>query len=169
MSLSFGVAFCILLLVEWFRLVCHSYELSQAVNHFFDQFIDDRYAHILLSLTKDRNFLMYLNRDTSRGIAVTHLYLLLGCAAPVWATVYYCALEETMDTKYSARSTSFENIDLGILLILPHLGWIIIGVGDSFVSEPWYLVRCVNTESCRGPLSVKLLERLNGPREILRL
>lgn len=91
----------------------------------------------MVSLSLNKNYIdsmLLLYRDTSRGIAVTHLYLLLGCAAPVWATVYIVSLAELTDEGYSVRNNSFENRDLkAICHILPHLGWIIVGIGDSFV------------------------------------
>ena len=52
-----------------------------------------------------------LFRDKVRGIAVTHLYLLVGCAIPVW-----CVLVTGISD-----------------CVLPHFGWLTIGIGDSFV------------------------------------
>lgn len=100
-SLAFGVALCALLLIEWVRLFCRSHHIVDVVTDFFDQFIDER--------------------DVCRGMAVTHIYLLVGCALPVWVAMVL--------NKRNKNGTSGATVDL----LLPHLGWIVIGIGDSFV------------------------------------
>jgi hypothetical protein len=129
MSLAFGVALCALLLLEWARLFCRRHALLDAASAFFEAFIDAR--------------------DACRGMAVTHLYLLAGCALPVWVAL---AMSVSVSVSVSAAPDSTAGdatagdgaaAAAGSLCagggggavdaLLPHLGWIVVGIGDSFV------------------------------------
>ena len=111
MSLAFGVALSALLLIEWVRIFCRHYELNDHISEFFKEFTDER--------------------DEYRGIAVTHLYLLIGCALPVWASVALSLLPSGRGCFMTVPSELKGNT---IKRILSHLGWVVVGVGDSMVS-----------------------------------
>jgi hypothetical protein len=55
-------------------------------------------------------------RDRGKVIALTHIELLVGCAIPVWIWAHLQSSPERPS-----------------LRLLPHLGWITVGIGDSAV------------------------------------
>lgn len=59
-------------------------------------------------------------RDCNNLIALTHIELLLGCAIPVWIWCYL-------------RSSPEIDLFPSSLKLLPHLGWVTVGIGDSMV------------------------------------
>jgi hypothetical protein len=61
-------------------------------------------------------------RDCNNVIALTHIELLVGCAVPVWIW------------SYLNFSGDFSR-EFSTLRLLPHLGWITVGIGDSVVSR----------------------------------
>lgn len=74
-----------------------------------------------------------LLRDIVRGIAVTHIYLLIACAVPLAMYVYIISgysLNVPNDSAVERLSSSSSSS----LPLLPYLGCILIGIGDSFVS-----------------------------------
>lgn len=55
-------------------------------------------------------------------IALTHIELLLGCAIPVWIWVIILL--------------NYKGELLTSIRLLPHLGWLTVGIGDTAVSSP---------------------------------
>ena len=101
-SLAFGVGLCGLVFTEFVRIAQDAFPyLSITINSYFALFID--------------------RRDNNRGMVLSHIYLLLGIAIPVWAYGYlslHCSAWEGMNG----------------LKYLKHIGWISVGVGDSFAA-----------------------------------
>jgi len=93
MKLSFGVALAGLIFVEYLRLGKIA-PLGEKIDSFMRTFIDERDAGSLI---------------------LTHLYLLVGCAAPVWL---YTPANPSEDAHF----------------LLPYLGVLLVGLGDSFAS-----------------------------------
>lgn len=94
MKLSFGVALSGLIFVEYLRLGKIA-PLGEKIDGFMRSFTDERDVGSLI---------------------LTHLYLLVGCAAPVWL--------------YSPAKGSGEDVHF----LLPYLGVLLVGLGDSFAS-----------------------------------
>jgi hypothetical protein len=96
LSLAYGVALAALLLLEYARMSRHGpLPLGQAIHKFYAHFLDDR----------DMGHLV-----------VTHLYLLLGCAFPLWLSHLVPAGK-------------------GGNPLLPYAGVFVLGIGDSMVSK----------------------------------
>jgi dolichol kinase len=93
MKLSFGVALAGLIFVEYLRLGKIA-PLGEKIDTFMRSFIDER---------------------DSGSLILTHLYLLVGCAAPVWL---YTPANPSEDVHF----------------LLPYLGVLLVGLGDSFAS-----------------------------------
>ncbi len=155
LSLSLGVALCFLIIIEYIRYLilylfwgvlfrywrhslmtrcyCRYYDIKEPITDYFDQFLDSRYDD---QATWSKRFLgiwpivntalifRSFTRDKSRGLAVTHLYLLIGCAIPLWTT----HIVDNMAGSQLIKSNILQNS------VFPHLGWLTIGIGDSFVS-----------------------------------
>lgn len=62
-------------------------------------------------------------RDLAKPIATTHLHLLFGCALPVWTYTAYMRID----------TPNIHHLTLTSMRLLPHLGWITVGIGDSMV------------------------------------
>lgn len=90
------MALAALLLLEYARMSRHApLPLGQTIHKFYAHFLDDR----------DMGHLV-----------VTHLYLLLGCAFPLWLSCLVPAAQ-------------------GGNPLLPYVGVFVLGVGDSMVSH----------------------------------
>ena len=62
--ISFGVAVCFLILIEIARKLFKDRPMFTGISSYYDYFID--------------------SRDKSKYVALTHIYLLMGCAVPLW-------------------------------------------------------------------------------------
>eukprot|EP01041_Mallomonas_annulata_P004331 gene4331-8619_t len=115
LCLGCGVALCALLLLEFARFMDDGYGLFGStiryLRSYYETFLD--------------------NRD-ARGLVLTHIYLLLGCATPIWIAAY---VYNTVDQSYSFSSSYHGYGRYGSWPLLPHLGWITVGVGDAVVSQ----------------------------------
>ncbi len=101
---------------------------------------------------------MVFYRDLSgnRGLVLTHIYLLLGIAIPVWIWVIllinqpcgekinrlvFNSFSRDNNNNYPPPQETIVNINRTeyyyhkYYLIIKHLGWITIGIGDSMVSK----------------------------------
>ena len=102
MALSYAIATCVLVLVESVRVIFlkkekkeDKPEQSSIVNQFFEAFFDEKdISHV------------------NGAFVITHLALVIGCAAPLW----------------TYRTIHFEQE----FSIMPLIGIIVIGVGDAF-------------------------------------
>jgi len=90
MSLSYAIAFCVLIVMETLRAD------APLLQSFYTAFIDDR-------------------KDDGEQIIVSHLFLIIGCAAPLWVS-------EILSNKISPQSSSLLVAEFGVLCI---------GVGDA--------------------------------------
>lgn len=102
MALSYAIATCVLVFVESVRVISAKKEKkedkpeqSSIVNQFFEAFFDEKdISHV------------------NGAFVITHLALVIGCAAPLW----------------TYRTIHFEQESS----IMPLIGIIVIGVGDAF-------------------------------------
>ncbi|GFH62098.1 hypothetical protein CTEN210_18574 [Chaetoceros tenuissimus] len=99
MALSYAIATCVLVLVESVRVISAKKKDKRKnpslVNEFFEAFFDEKdISHV------------------DGAFVITHLALVIGCAAPLW----------TYRTMYFEKQFS----------IMPFLGIIVIGVGDAY-------------------------------------
>jgi hypothetical protein len=107
--LAFGVGVCGLLLAEYVRNAPSVLpELSRVISGYYGTFID--------------------HRDVDRGLVLTHIYLLLGIALPVWLWAVLAGKQEgwfetSGPVDYAASDPH--------LKLLKHLGWITVGAGDA--------------------------------------
>jgi len=121
--LAVCVAFCGFIVVETFRcvvLVSNDSSLQATTEDYLSMFY--------------WNFID--NKDLDRHWLSVHLHLLIGCAIPivlkacwesaVWRATSDQSIELTMGKKEWILPTLLHRTPL-----LPHLGWIVIGVGDS--------------------------------------
>ena len=78
---------------------------------------------------------LHVNRDIHSAMALTHIELLLGCAVPVWM---WCTLLVMMDSTGShdvcTGACPLSLRCMNTLRLLPHMGWITVGLGDAMVS-----------------------------------
>lgn len=107
--LAFGVGVCGLLLAEYVR---NAPALlpgpSRAISRYYGIFID--------------------HRDVKRGLVLTHIYLLLGIALPVWLWAVLSGMQERwFETSGRIDYTQSDPR----LKLLKHLGWITVGAGDA--------------------------------------
>lgn len=97
-------------------------------------------------------FLSAPTRDEGKAYVLSHIYLLLGCAMPVFAWTRLIAHTrnalgaDAMPPLWDGGVGGWSQVPLSsgvvvvrtplprILLLLPHLGWISVGVGDAVVS-----------------------------------
>jgi dolichol kinase len=89
MSLSYAIATCILIVLETIRID------MPLVHSLYDAFVDDR-------------------KDDSDHIIVSHIFLIIGCAAPLW-------ISEIISNESSLSSS----------LLLKEFGVICVGIGDA--------------------------------------
>lgn len=117
MSLSYAIAISLLIVIEMVRVRT----VEKCKN--FERNCDDT-AITTPALTWNDLYLSFLDeKDASAakgGLAVTHIALILGCAIPLW--VQQCLLIENISTSLP---------DKMLLSLLPFLGLIALGVGDS--------------------------------------
>jgi len=83
------------------RLVMPQAPYSVAINEYYASFVDQR--------------------DASRALTLTHIQLAVGCALPVWCASILIT-SESYEVMKSRRALS---------TLLPHLGWISVGVLDA--------------------------------------
>ena len=96
--LAFGVALCLFIIIEYIRVYLPDiHPIIGRVSKFYATFID--------------------GRENSDQFLLSHIYLLVGIALPVWID--------------SAHNCYHHNHHSSISVILPHLGWVSIGIGDS--------------------------------------
>ena len=100
LALAYGVALCVGLLVECTRALRVA-QLGDTIEAYMRQFTDDR-------------------DDAGAGAITTHLYLLIGCAAPLWLHVGLGG-----GGQRSAGGAG------GVAQLLPMCGLLAIGVGDA--------------------------------------
>jgi dolichol kinase len=91
MSLSYAIAFCVLVVLETLR------GDTPLLQSFYTAFIDDR-------------------KDDGEQIIVSHIFLIIGCAAPLWVS-------EVLSNRISSPSSSS--------LLVAEFGVLCIGVGDA--------------------------------------
>ena len=91
MSLSYAIATCILIVLETLR------SDAPLLQSFYVAFLDDR-------------------KDDGGRIIVSHIFLIIGCAAPLW-------ISEVLSNRFSSSSSSS--------LLLAEFGVICIGIGDA--------------------------------------
>jgi dolichol kinase/drug/metabolite transporter superfamily protein YnfA len=120
-SLSYAIAIALLVIIEMIRgrmgTYCSTIEhtilgtdTTNVLNRFYVAFLDEKDA----SAAKG-------------GLAVTHIALVFGCAFPLW--VHQCLQKEPI---LSSAKGSIVQLDKNCLMaLLPFLGLIILGVGDS--------------------------------------
>jgi len=100
-ALSFGVATCILVFIEYSRHLAPNNGVIQVINRFYNRFID--------------------SRDSDRRVVLTHIQLLLGCAIPVWVS----------QAQIGFTDGNGDEKDNNKYILLPHLGWITVGIADA--------------------------------------
>jgi dolichol kinase len=117
MSLSYAIAISLLIVIEMVRI----WTVKNSNN--FKRNCDDTVI-ATPALTWNDFYMSFLDeKDASAakgGLVVTHIALIFGCAFPLW--VHQCLLVENISTALP------DNISL---LLLPFLGLIALGVGDS--------------------------------------
>mmetsp|Transcript_31615 Transcript_31615/g.51013 ORF Transcript_31615/g.51013 Transcript_31615/m.51013 type:complete len:562 (+) Transcript_31615:107-1792(+) len=108
LAVAFAVAVSGLLLLEYIRLA-RVQPLGPIIDSFMKSFIDHR---------------------DSGPLILTHLYLLLGCAIPVWLS-----LDTTTQAQTTARGDGTLNQNQSLASFLaPFSGVIILGIGDALAS-----------------------------------
>lgn len=100
LALAYGVALCVGLLVECTRALRVA-QLGDTIEAYMRQFTDDR-------------------DDAGAGAITTHLYLLIGCAAPLWLHV-----------GLGGGGQRWAGGAGGVAQLLPMCGLLAIGVGDA--------------------------------------
>lgn len=123
MSLALGVALCGLLVAEYIR-VLQVPVLGPMIQAYYTDFVDsrdNRYKHLAALFCRDFQHCSNAHSSPStclcsRKLILTHIYLLVGCASTVW-------LSEAL------RLSGVDDVPS----VLPHLGWLTIGVGDAMV------------------------------------
>jgi len=93
MSLSYAIAVCILVVLETFRAD------TPLLQSFYTAFIDDR-------------------KDDSGKVIISHIFLIIGCAAPLWLTEFISSRTESSSSSLSSR-------------LVAEFGVLCIGVGDA--------------------------------------
>ncbi|KAL7453442.1 hypothetical protein ACHAXS_000301 [Conticribra weissflogii] len=104
MAVSYAIAVALLMVMELVRL-CSS-DIDWSMNRFYTAFLDE----------KD-------SAAANGGLAITHMALIIGCAFPLW--VYQLMEYDSIANDCDSRSWSH------LRLILPYLGILVLGVGDS--------------------------------------
>jgi dolichol kinase len=117
MSLSYAIAISLLIVIEMVRI----WTVKNSNN--FKRNCDDTVI-ATPALTWNDFYMSFLDeKDASAakgGLVVTHIALIFGCAFPLW--VHQCLLVENISTALPDKIS---------LLLLPFLGLIALGVGDS--------------------------------------
>ena len=93
MSLSYAIAVCILVVFETLQAD------TPLLQSFYMAFIDDR-------------------KDGSGKVIVSHIFLIIGCAAPLWLTEFVSSTTESSPSSLSLR-------------LVAEFGVLCIGVGDA--------------------------------------
>jgi len=99
MSISYAIATCILIVLESLR------SDAPLLQFFYLAFLDDK-------------------KDDGQNVIVSHVFLIVGCAAPLWINQVLSTNEEDNDDGVSSSSWSHS-------LLLAEFGVICIGIGDA--------------------------------------
>jgi hypothetical protein len=70
---------------------------------------------------------MHRDMNRSYGLILSHIYLLVACAAPLWILAIACYIQQD----YCVKERN---------IIMIHSGWISVGLGDAMVSA--FVLRC---------------------------
>jgi hypothetical protein len=113
---AMGVAMCVLLLIEGCRSPSCS-RLREVVPG-----INDILSYFQLFVDK---------RDSNRPIVLSHIYLLLACAVPVWlwGLLHICHQE---NSQYGDLLHEFVQ-SYPLMSLIPHVGYVTVGLGDAAV------------------------------------
>jgi dolichol kinase len=80
----------------------------------------------------------FIDERDSGSLILTHLYLLVGCAAPVWLYTPANPSEGTQLLSLTLFSPPLEADEalssIDVHFLLPYLGVLLVGLGDSFAS-----------------------------------
>ena len=87
---------------------------------------------------------LHFCRDHGRVVVLSHIYLLLACALPVWCWALL--------TVEASGSHTFADIVTAhpLLRLIPHVGYITVGLGDGMVSS-------IELASKRSDCSISML------------
>lgn len=130
LSLAFGVAVCVLLVIEFIRVSAIFKNIKSIqgnkITAYYNQFLDEK--------------------DQSGKIVLSHIYLLLGIAIPFW--LWLVLKQQASGEAFFLVPTIVEN-----LRIMKHFGWLTLGLGDSmsalggraYGSFKWPLPHCNKT------------------------
>ena len=115
MSLSYAIAVSLLIVLEMVRglIVCtanSNVRTPSDWNDMYMTFLDEKDSSAV-----------------NGGLAVTHIALIVGCALPLWVTQL---LQQTNIPNVEARTHDISPREL-FLVLLPFLGILVLGVGDS--------------------------------------
>lgn len=111
LGLCFAIAFALFCFLESFRLEFRSIlKIAQIFDTFMRKFTDSRDASL---------------SDDSYTLIVTHIYLLIGCAIPVWITQDNSVQENSV---HSVPTQFFDNF------FYPSIGVLVLGIGDNMAS-----------------------------------
>ena len=134
MVLAFAVALSALLMVE----LCQYYDIFKMKSN--KQQHENNNSNSNNNRWNQHNLLTFLDlfiddRDRSRPLTVTHIYLLIGCAAPcVLASLirtFPAADAAAAAAAAAAAGTVSASVSVPAMQLLRHLGWLSVGVGDS--------------------------------------
>jgi dolichol kinase len=121
--LALGVAFCAFLVLETFRVLVLVPYGSDPISSYYELFLD--------------------SRDSKRSWTSSNMSLLVGCAFPAFICAHWldppqCFSAATsqqggdyMSSPCGLRGSEHSRLLLALRPLLPHLGWITVGVGDS--------------------------------------
>lgn len=130
--LAVGVALSLFLVIETFRVMAFKNAGDDIISTYYDKFID--------------------RKETERFWISSNISLLVGCAFPVFLWAHWlgqkncfsefsssgCAVDPFLNSTCHSRGDKDGVISSPILEalrpLLPHLGWITVGVGDSFAA-----------------------------------
>jgi hypothetical protein len=132
---AMGVSMCALLLIECCRsksceILRETFPVLDSILGYFQTFVD--------------------KRDENKAIVLSHIYLLFACALPVWFWGLLHDCHSSMpSTTTSAHSRSYgysssvhlhskdvfsSANDWPLMRLLPHVGYVTVGLGDAAVS-----------------------------------
>lgn len=121
--LALGVAFCAFLVLETFRVLVLVPYGSDPISSYYEMFLD--------------------SRDCKRSWTSSNISLLVGCAFPAFICAHWlqppqCFLAgsdqqggDNMSGSCGLRGSEHSRFLQALRPLLPHLGWITVGVGDS--------------------------------------
>ena len=130
MSLGYAIAICLLVIVE----CCNLRTQFHGLNHFYQSFLDDSKDTIIPTTVATTTSTTTIKTTTSRTsedehiknpIVVSHIFLILGCAAPLWVA-NCCFQVPTETTRISSQQSSLFG-----LRYLQLWGVLCLGVGDA--------------------------------------